>query len=76
VLANDDTVGRVRYLVVIAPGDTAPDVRYRGLETDSELAIGDALWLDERLMRVSAIGEGPESYDSTVIVTAALEDRS
>ena len=50
LLSIETTSRRSHYLVVIAPGGETTEVRYRQLETDSDLAIGDGLFLDERSM--------------------------
>jgi hypothetical protein len=70
LLSIETTSRRSHYLVVIAPGGEKTGVRYRQLETESDLAIGDGLFLDERSMRVSGIGDAPEDYDATLIVSA------
>ena len=44
-------------------------MRYRDLETARELAEGDEIFLDEHLMRVDTIIDGPQErgFDATVI---------
>jgi hypothetical protein len=73
---EEDIVRLVRYLVVVAPGAREAEARYRSLETYCELRIGDLVYLDEVLSRVSAVGDGPEGFDSTVIVIEAGDDGS
>ena len=69
VVFAENTLRRSRYLVLIAPECETTEVRCRQLETESDLAIGNALFLDERLMCVSAIGDGHDEYDATVVVS-------
>jgi hypothetical protein len=61
----------VRYLVVIPGIRQRDEARFRNLDTDDELTIGDELIVDDMLVRVRAAVDVPadDSHDATLVCT-------
>jgi hypothetical protein len=62
----------MRYLVVIPPHTGSQTPTHRELETIRELAEGDQVILDEHIMRIDTIIDGPRErgFDATLICVA------